>query len=437
MRIIYFIFLCFCIQFLILGCSNWEHNPTAITTDTNVVTRASIPPEYWAFPNGIPVGINVFYFTSVFPVFSGTSDGKFYFATKMPNFISAGQTMERVQINCFAIANVPLPSHHAANTYFAFAGTDKGLYFSTNVGREWLKYNYLGEDSLSKISGIQMSGNFIYLFGKFNNSNRIKGYIDSNYKETSYFVPTDYNITAFSSFSSNAYYIGLKNSSKCGIFAGILGGTRIIYLEDSNVVNSFTSSLKNTFAGTKHGVYSSSNFGRSWQCIGLDTIDIKFMANDSKYVIYAASSNKVFISFDEGASFIEITPENINNSSIVFLGVKDDVVYGKTQSNVFFSLSNPSTKVSILTPSPYFPFNGSNNIGSQVSLSWFEWADLPFTYHIQISQDPAFKESTIYSVSHSPCQISNLKIGVKYYWRIRSQFGIYQSPWSEVYIFST
>lgn len=90
-----------------------------------------------------------------------------------------------------------------------------------------------------------------------------------------------------------------------------------------------------------------------------------------------------------------------------------------------------------LAPTPVMPANGATGAPTSTTLMWSSVADAE-TYRIRLSSDSTFSntmhDSTVTDTTFSPEQLS---AGVKFFWQIRAMNAGGESPWSEVWQFTT
>jgi hypothetical protein len=440
MKIIYIILIVCLFQYIFSSCSNWQTNPdTIIPKDTSTVKITPAPLDFWSIAAGMSGDINICYLVNNHPIFAGTSEGKIYYQSLFSPSKYAFLP-EKTQINCFAYSIIPKHLNFRERTAFSFAGTDNGLYYSLDSGKIWKKYPNLGQDSSSRILGIQMAGNLINLFGEFKNASKIIIHTDSIYNEYQNIIPSNYKMTSTGIFpNSTIHCLGIKDSSKCGIYLGWNNSQNIAYFDKLSTINSFAflTSKTTVYAGTNKGIYSTSDFGRTWNLLGLDTIDIKYIGVTTAGLLYATSINRIFVSFDYGSSFLEMTPEYIFYSSISYMVIKDNSIFFKRRNNTFWTLDNPSTYVSIYAPVPCFPSNPTDVLTTPISLYFTAWKNPAYEYQIELSQDQNFDKTGYATTGGSPHVITKISKGKKYYWRVRASFGVYSTIWSEPFSFNS
>jgi photosystem II stability/assembly factor-like uncharacterized protein len=156
------------------------------------------------------------------------------------------------------------------------AGTQWGLYKSTNNGIDW---------------------NAAGLANKF---------IKQIFVASSYIIATTMD-SVYRSTDDGQNWTNISN--------GLPNGSIYSLAEVSNA--SYSGSYK-LFLGTQHGVYSSTNGGLSWEASGLDSCSV-FCMTESGGNLFAGtdySHGRVFASTDEGKSWAQIAA-NLNNQDVI------------------------------------------------------------------------------------------------------------------------
>ena len=177
-----------------------------------------------------------------------------------------------------------------------FAGTNGGVFLSTNDGTNWTAVN----------TGL-----------------------------------TNYNVFALAVSSTNPFFTNLFAGTEEGVFLSISNGTSWTAVDSGltnnggNEVLALAVSGTNLFAGTGRGVFLSTNNGTSWSAVdsGLTGISaLSFAISGSN--LFAGTSGGIFLSTDNGASWTPVD-SGLTNSYVFALAICGKNLFAGTDGGVW------------------------------------------------------------------------------------------------------
>jgi hypothetical protein len=202
------------------------------------------------------------------------------------------------------------------------------------------------------------------------------------------FVPS--NITLLC--GTNGLYINMETKDRFNVWS--LAG-----FENENVKSGVYIKDGLLFLSTDKGVYRSSNFGIDWTKIYLnsDTTVI------NKFYYY---KNKIYLISSDGT-----------------------LLYSKYSDLV---------KPLAYRPEIFSPKNNAFVKQDTIRLVWNSYNSVPSNFAVQISTSPDFtpKETITYNLlTKEYLDISGLKEGISYYWRVKTYNLLIASEWSDCFTF--
>jgi hypothetical protein len=304
------------------------------------------------------------------------------------------------------------------------AGTEFGVYLSTNSGTNWTAVNNGLTDTL--VSALAVNGNNIYagtwggagIFLSTNNGtnwSQLKdGLLSTNY----------------------VYSLAVMGQN---LFTGTAGGLFTLPLNVStwkpvndiltNAVLSLASIGTNLFAGTSYGgMYISTNYGTSWTQIndGLTSTYVLSLAVKGTDLFSGTSTGGVFLSTNNGSNWIQKN-NGLTNSAVNSLAVNGNNIYAGTDAGVYLSTDNGSNWIQknnglIDTLVTALAFNGTDIfIGTSKSGVWHRSLSDITSISEKVTYSPAcFTLSQNYpnpfnpgtQISYSLPSASNVKLSV-------------------------
>lgn len=233
-----------------------------------------------------------------------------------------------------------------------FAGTDIGVYLTTNNGSSWSNVNNgLANDVVYSLAVIPNGTGSANIFagtynGVFISSNEGKNWTQAGTGLTNIWVQT---------------FVSIPNGAGgANIIAGTYGGGSFISTNNGSVwtpvnegltgsyVNSIALNGTNLFAGTDEGVYLSTNNGTTWT--GVNSGQTDFYVNTlavNGTNLFAGTNHGVFLSTNNGSNWKSIgnvLQEEIVNS-LLFNGT--NLFAGTGGNGVFLSTNNGTTWASV------------------------------------------------------------------------------------------
>ncbi len=271
----------------------------------------------------------------------------------------------------------------ATNGSYVFAGTDKGLFISSNNGDSWaLTDNSFYPTSFIVLDNKIFTGNNDGVFRSTDNganwsnvfsgasihslgvrgpnifagsNNHVYRSTDEgdNWTDASFGLPTNF-VLPISSFTTNgiSLVIGTSGGAVGGTYVTVTDGD--LWAEINNGltntnVNALAISNTNLYAGTSYygngfvyGIYKSTDFGQNW--IEPDSANIR---NVSSFVvsgsnIFAGTSGGVVRSTDDGSNWAVVN-NGLDNLNIKSLTENGSYLFAGTDGGVFRSSDNGSS----------------------------------------------------------------------------------------------
>lgn len=336
-------------------------------------------------------------------IFAGTYNGGLF---KSNNY---GDTWEKLNSPTLLSRYIYSISFDPQDPKRIFTGTDDGIFRSVNEGESWARVFSL----TSEVSNIKLGEIVDIEISKENTK-----------------------VIFAASYGSGIYISRDGGDSWLPANSG-LGNLNVLSIKIDPLSKNVL--YASTFGG---GVYKSSDFGASWTTSseGLSNSFVyDIFINSSTGNLYASTENGIYESSNKGKSW-NIYGTGLENTSI------REVCYNPTDLKLYAgSYGNGAFKTIRLpgTPIPMSPQNESKIITLRPMLTWSEvgGSDVPYTYTLQISTDPAFLDIVFDRTGITGNQFiipeGVLEKGRVYFWRIKvsTQFG--DSNWSITYKFYT
>lgn len=360
-------------------------------------------------------------------VFAG-SDSGLYISTDSGNvWMPAGLQRRRVI------------SITIGSTGYIFAGTDSGVYLSTDNGKSWTQSGLASTVVTSLLIG---SNRDVYA----------GTYGAGVYRSTD-------NGNDWVQLSSLLYissYVQSLANAPCGYILGGMETAGIVVSTDSGntwekvrsgiasptigcLAVSPTGSL---FAGTENGsggiwggVYRSTDNGKSWvEEPSTYAWSWNALAISGAGYVFAGSYNGagVWTSTDDGGTWTRL---GMSDTSVLSLAVNSaaGLIFAGTISGIYKS----SIPRALSLPSPVSPANEATGISTNTRLSWHSSPGAT-SYRLQLSADSAF-QSVVYDTTtvDTAKSIAGLSNTTTYYWRVNASNADRTSLWSIVWSFRT
>ncbi len=225
-------------------------------------------------------------------------------------------------VTCFADSG--------ANLY---AGTDGGIFFSTNHGGSWTSINVGLSDAHVLALGLSATSLFAGTIGGGVYLSTNNG---ANWKAINTGL-TSFVIDAFAVSGTNTFV-----STGSGVFLTPNDGiTWKNLFSFPSIARALSIVGNNLVAGTANGVFLSTNDGNTWNAAntGLtDTNILAFAASDTS-LLAGTSSGGVYLSTDKGGSWVAISA-GLTNAPVRALAASGPNLFAATNTGVFFSTNN-------------------------------------------------------------------------------------------------
>ncbi|MHB9041581.1 MAG: hypothetical protein ACYC4T_13075, partial [Melioribacteraceae bacterium] len=356
------------------------------------------------------------------------------------------------------------------NNNTIMAGTNDGLYYSTNGGSYWQKdYNSFAQvgiwnliqDKFGNLYLTTSSQAFIYKIsdGKWHN-------VVANLNPGNDGLALN-SLNHLFLWSGGLYKTTDMGTTWLPINGSLTGTFNKIFIDKNDKI----------YVGMSNGLYQSNNNGFTFQKISDLAIKDLIITKSSTIFIVTASDNYLFRSMDEGLSWTLLLFSGDKKINTIY-ELKDGSILVGTSGGVFYSSDNGNnwtftgglpalysiadlavdskgtvfagcfnkgiikgqySQIAVM-PSPDLvsPNNNANGINVRPTLSWSS-VNNAISYRLQVSTNANFSstifdQSGIISTSQS---ISGLSHNTLYYWRVNATDGINTSDWSEVWSFTT
>ena len=96
--------------------------------------------------------------------------------------------------------------------------------------------------------------------------------------------------------------------------------------------DAFCGNPSKIFAGTIFGVWYSTNYGVNWTQTALNSGSVEALQTYGNYIIAGTWSNGVYVSSDEGATWIQKN-EGLSGQNIISLAISGNTIFAGTESN--------------------------------------------------------------------------------------------------------
>ncbi len=246
----------------------------------------------------------------------------------------------------------------ALNGSNLYAGTDTGLFLSTDNGSSWSEINNgLPRDY---VGAILISGNDLFV--------AIADSTGSLYRSTD-------NGSNWTKSGLTGWVTCLIKSGS-NLFAGLDNGTSqmggVLLSTDNGLnwtasnngltgirVEAFVEIGSSLYAGTEKGINLSTNNGDSWSNVGLANIFISCFANIDGNFFAGSSGKGIFLSIDNGTTW-KFSSAGMPASPFVYdIASSGMNLFAATSAGVFLSTNNGSNWTSVNTDLPPVHLNGS------------------------------------------------------------------------------
>lgn len=269
-----------------------------------------------------------------------------------------------------------------ANSTDLFAGTDSGVFLSTDNGTNWAAVNNGLTDK--HISSLALIGDNLFAgtggAGVFLSTNNGTSWtaVDSGLSGPHSYIVVSLAVSGTNLFAGTAYVVFLSTNNGISWTAGNPVGT-------NPGVSALAVSGDNLFAAAPGGVFLSTDNGVSWSLAntGLPDSFEKCFAVSGTNVFAGAYNNGVYLITDNGANWIEVnqgfgTSRTIRTLAVLgedlFAGFYDGSVYRRPLSQMITSVEQiPDLQLSQFSLEQNYPnpFNPSTKISWQSPVdSW-------------------------------------------------------------------
>lgn len=243
--------------------------------------------------------------------------------------------------------NSPLSNHVVYSLAISeskiYAGTDKGLFVSSDNGIKWIQIRIFGDFSVGVFS-IAVTGTNIYIgtagVSIFRASS--KG-TDWQHLDVPYHLANQPLINALMVKEKTIY--AAIDGAICAIYSTNNGDTweETAAISSDSSIRAFASSGTALFAGTKRsGIFRSADSGTTWQQSGLTDKSIQVITFYGTRIFAGTIDGGVYISADNGDTWIQ-SNFGMQNSISAIAGNDSTLFAGTTDAGIFLSTNNGAT----------------------------------------------------------------------------------------------
>jgi hypothetical protein len=279
---------------------------------------------------------------------------------------------------------------------FAAGSGNHGVFISTNSGASWTSSN--SGLASNNINSLAFLGSQLFVgtndAGIFRSTNNGTNWSTANtgLGTSPVLTMTVKGGVLFAGGPPNGFFISVDSG---GMWGG--GNTGLPNNDSSNDVHALTSSWSNLFAGTDNGVFISTNYGTSWSAAN------NGMSADSIYALtaiasslFAGSNRGVFLSTDNGTSWNAVSTGTMNQQTVcslavigssLFAGTLGGGVWRRPLSEMLTDTTGLEASIGLIAPTSgevwgsgtqqdiTWTSNGVNNIKLEYSTDWgTDWA---------------------------------------------------------------
>ncbi len=236
-----------------------------------------------------------------------------------------------------------------------FAGTNAGLYRSTDGGLNWSPVKLPNNPAfpLLKIFRVRCAGGAVFVSTE--NGVFISRDDGGSWKETVVPAPGELvsnlevngNVIAYASSLSGAHasYLSVDTLNDSLGQASRFGGIAFGNWSADTVVQSLAFLNTRVFVGTNFGIFVSADTGKTWASCGsaVAGADVKAMTAMGSAIFAAIRSGEVFESTDGGTTWLVRNQGGTSFSSAVLVARSDTLYAGTSGQGVFFSTDSGRT----------------------------------------------------------------------------------------------
>jgi photosystem II stability/assembly factor-like uncharacterized protein len=317
-----------------------------------------------------------------------------------------------------------------------FSATDgKGVYMSTNSGLNWSTVNNgLGHFS---VFGLAVDQNNLYAMtdesGLF--------YTTDNGTSWGAMNNGDLTLRLFSIAAKNGVvYVGSE-------FGNLYKTTDFGQTWDNLKSGSLTFNIKsiyfadnNIYLGTSNGVFVSADEGVTWiqHRRGMLNNDVTSVVKTGNKLFAATNGGGVYFSDNGGEVWIDIN-EDIPDNKIISLTFDDEYLYAGTSSQgIIRRKLSEIVFPQLIAPVLLSPDNNSENNDYELTLKW-STSNGAASYHVKVALNSDFTNmfNEKDQVNNNFYTLPGLAKSTVYYWKVSANSFDNQKQWSEVWTFKT
>jgi hypothetical protein len=222
----------------------------------------------------------------------------------------------------------------ASSGNFTFAGTEgAGVFYSANNGISWINSG-TGWTS-PDVHALFVNGSFIFAGTDFG------VYISTNNGLN--WSPRDSMPMSVISFAASGSYL-FKGTENYGVFRSINNGASWISASsglNSSYINTLSVSENNLYAGTGQGVFLSTNNGSNWVQFGLPNYNVRAISKIGTKIFAGTQGEGILMSSNNGTNWVTYS-FGLQNPYVSDFETSGNDLYAGTEDGVFKLLSGGS-----------------------------------------------------------------------------------------------
>ncbi|MGA2298792.1 MAG: hypothetical protein ABSG15_14690, partial [FCB group bacterium] len=301
-------------------------------------------------------------------IFAGTDSGIFISTNYGNDWIVSNIGLTNTHVTCFAI-----------NENYIYASTTDKIFITTNYGSNWVQINQSGP--APDIRYLTINGNNFFtatFVGAYLSTDNGVNWINIMNQSTAYLSSIAINgNNIFEASYINGIYLSTNNGRK---WTEVNNG-----LTNTGVYN-ITINNNKIFAGTEGGAFVSSNNGSNWTHIknGLNDTIVTSFAFSGSNILAGTYSEGIFLSTNNGSTWTQIN-NGLTDTEIWSLKIKDNFIFAGTDGTGIFKADGNDFVPLYISKINDINMNHDTNVNINLSITVFN----PDMLQFSVSSDNA------------------------------------------------